>query len=120
MSTGRPAPSAGPTPDAVILNIVLGGTMQVEQCGASMLRQAGDFALGTADRPYSLDIPSHMEVGCFRHMLSPADLPNDIAALKALLLAQDEVVEGLREQAERRRPRSLVTSCADEYRRSSR
>ena len=31
-------------------------------------------------------------------MLSPADLPNDIAALKALLLAQDEVVEGLREQ----------------------
>ena len=27
-------------------------------------------------------------------MLSPADLPNDIAALKALLLAQDEVVEG--------------------------
>jgi transposase len=31
-------------------------------------------------------------------MLIPADLPNDIAALKALLLAQDEVVEGLREQ----------------------
>jgi transposase len=31
-------------------------------------------------------------------MLSPADLPNDIAALKALLLAQDEVVEGLLEQ----------------------
>ena len=31
-------------------------------------------------------------------MLNPADLPNDIAALKALLLAQDEVVEGLREQ----------------------
>jgi hypothetical protein len=31
-------------------------------------------------------------------MLSPADLPNDIAALKALLLAQDEVMEGLREQ----------------------
>ena len=31
-------------------------------------------------------------------MLSLADLPNDIAALKALLLAQDEVVEGLREQ----------------------
>ncbi len=31
-------------------------------------------------------------------MLSPADLPNDIAALKALLLAQDEEVEGLREQ----------------------
>ena len=31
-------------------------------------------------------------------MLSPADLPNDIAAFKALLLAQDEVVEGLREQ----------------------
>lgn len=29
-------------------------------------------------------------------MLNPADLPNDIAALKALLLAQDEVVEGLR------------------------
>ena len=31
-------------------------------------------------------------------MLSPADLPNDIAALKALLLAQDAVVEGLRDQ----------------------
>ncbi len=31
-------------------------------------------------------------------MLSPADLPNDIAALKALLFAQDELVEGLREQ----------------------
>jgi transposase len=31
-------------------------------------------------------------------MLSPAHLPNDIAALKALLLAQDEVLEGLREQ----------------------
>jgi len=35
-------------------------------------------------------------------MLSPADLPNDIAALKALLLAQDEVVEGLREQVNTR------------------
>lgn len=31
-------------------------------------------------------------------MISPADLPNGIAVLKALLLAQDEVVEGLREQ----------------------
>ena len=31
-------------------------------------------------------------------MLNLADLPNDIAALKALLLAQDEVVEGLRDQ----------------------
>ena len=31
-------------------------------------------------------------------MFSPPDLPNDIAALKALLLAQDEVVGRLREQ----------------------
>lgn len=31
-------------------------------------------------------------------MLSPADLPNDIDTLKALLLAQDAVVVGLREQ----------------------
>lgn len=31
-------------------------------------------------------------------MLSPVDLPNDIATLKALLLPQNEVVEGLREQ----------------------
>jgi transposase len=31
-------------------------------------------------------------------MLNPADLPNDIDTLKALLLAQDAVVVGLREQ----------------------
>lgn len=31
-------------------------------------------------------------------MLSPADLRNDIAALKALLHPQDEVAEGLRGQ----------------------
>jgi len=31
-------------------------------------------------------------------MLNPASLPDDIDALKALLLAQHDVVEGLREQ----------------------
>lgn len=52
--------------DAVICNLVLAGAMQVEQSGTISLLQTGDFALCTADRPYTLEIPSHMDVACFR------------------------------------------------------
>jgi hypothetical protein len=50
-------------------------------------------------------------------MFTPADLPNVIAALKALLLAQDTLVAGLREHG----PRSgLLGTCATKILRPAR
>ena len=41
-------------------------------------------------------------------MLTAAELPNDIDALKALLLARDEQIVGLQAQLNTARPRSSI------------
>ncbi|MDM0106590.1 helix-turn-helix domain-containing protein [Variovorax sp. J22R24] len=52
--------------DAVVLNLLLRGEMQVAQLGNEGLLTPGDFSICVADRPYELQIPVGMQVASFR------------------------------------------------------